>query len=60
MASENHRSESILTPSWSSIRMDVLPLVDNLETGRDGDQGNDATKSKTTDERAKQERKYFC
>ena len=53
---EEHRSEEYFkTPSWSSIRMDVLPLVDNLETDRDDGQENDGSKSKTTDESGKQE-----
>ena len=55
-SAEEHRSEEYFkTPSWSSIRMDVLPLVDNLETDRGDYKENGGSKSKTTDESGKQE-----
>ena len=57
VSSEEHRSEQYFkTPSWSSIRMDVLPLVDNVETGIGDDENDDATKSKNTADNAKQEK----
>ena len=60
VTSEEHRSEDYLKIStWSSIRMDILPLVEKVDTNRASDQKNTASNSKNATGEGKQESIYI-
>ncbi len=58
--SSEHRSEDYFkTPTWSSIRMDILPLVEQVDNGRASDQENTAPNSNNATSTDQQEKVYI-